>query len=106
VGRFGVVELQGPGECLDDAVRGAGEITALEADVVIHAHPGEHRDFLTAQPGNAPVAAIDRQSGLFGRDPCTAGGQELPHVVAVCHGINATRGLMSEGGTGVTLERQ
>lgn len=102
VSRFGVVELKGAGERFEDTVRGPGKVSPLKADVVIDAHPGEHRDFLAAQPGHAPVAAVDRQSGLLGRDPCAAGGQELPHVVAVCHGIHATPPPRGEGGTDIT----
>ena len=97
MGRLGVVELQCTPKSLKDAVRSAREVPPLQADVVVDTHPGQHRDFLTAQASDASVAPEDRQTGFLGRDPGSAGGQELPHVVAVCHGIHVTRRPLAAG---------
>src|SRR6266699_1149808 len=35
------------------------------AGVVVHTHPGQHCDLLAAQPGHAPVAAVDGQTCLL-----------------------------------------
>ena len=41
VGAFGLVELQGPGQGVEDAGGGAGDLAALEAGVVLDAETGE-----------------------------------------------------------------
>ena len=66
---FGVVQLQRPGDALEDGVGGAGEVAAFHPDVVVDADPGEHRHLLPAQPCHPAVAAIGGQAGLFGGDP-------------------------------------
>ena len=86
-----VVELQGPGEGVQDAVRRSGEVAALETGVVVDAHAGEHRDFFAAQPGHAAVAAVRGEPGLVGGDAVPAGGQELPHFAAMIHDLDGTR---------------
>ncbi len=62
----GLVELQRAGEGLQHVVGDATEIAALEAGVVVDAHPGEQRDLLPTQPGHPPVAAERGQAGLPG----------------------------------------
>jgi hypothetical protein len=47
VGAFGVVELQGAGERVENAGRDAGEGAAFEFGVVLHAHSGQSRDLAT-----------------------------------------------------------
>lgn len=65
MGAFGLVQLQCVREGVQYRIRGAGEVPALEADVVVDAHTREQRDLLPAQARNAAVAAVDRQSGLL-----------------------------------------
>lgn len=37
---LGVVEVEGAGEGVEDAVRDAGQVAAFKAGVVVDAHPG------------------------------------------------------------------
>jgi hypothetical protein len=53
---FGLVELQGPSESVQDAVGGAGEIAAFELGVVLDADTGQVGDLTAAQPRDPPVA--------------------------------------------------
>src|SRR6476619_476635 len=84
VGAFGVVELQGASERVEDAGRGAGDLAALEAGVVLDAEPGDGRDRTAAQAGHASAAA-DGQPDLVGGDAGAAGHEELAHLLAVVH---------------------
>jgi hypothetical protein len=43
VGSFGVVEPKGMGDAVDDALRDAGRVAALEADVVLRGDPHQER---------------------------------------------------------------
>src|SRR5207244_3306263 len=65
VGTLGVVQLKRPGEPLEDALRDAGEIAALEAGGVGDAHPGE-RGGLPATPSRW----AGRSEKLTCRPPC------------------------------------
>jgi hypothetical protein len=64
---LGVVELKPAGERLEHALRDASQIAALHAGVVVDADAGEHRHFLPAQAGNAPLA-VDGEACLLRRD--------------------------------------
>jgi hypothetical protein len=68
---LGVVELQRPGQCFEDAVGGAGELAALEAGVVRGADAGQDRDFLAAQAGDAAGAVFGQGVGDPARVPFT-----------------------------------
>jgi hypothetical protein len=48
VGAFGLVELQGGGQAVEDGVRGSGKVAAFHADVVVDAHAREQRDLFAA----------------------------------------------------------
>jgi hypothetical protein len=65
VGSFGLVQLEGACEGVEDFGGGSGEVAALHACVVLDADTGEHGDFFATQAGHAPVAAVDRQLGLL-----------------------------------------
>ena len=56
MGALGVVEPQRVGEGVEHDVGGAGGVAALQALVVLDAHPGQGGDLLAAQPGYAPPA--------------------------------------------------
>jgi hypothetical protein len=58
VGTLELVELQPACDGLEHAVGGAGQVSALETHVVVDRHPGQQRDFLTAQPRHAAGAAV------------------------------------------------
>src|SRR3954453_10659594 len=67
MGALGVVEPQRIGERVEDAVGGAGRVAALEALVVLGAHPRQRGNLLAAQSGHlAPPVA--RQASLLRRD--------------------------------------
>jgi hypothetical protein len=84
VGVLGVVELQGPCQCLEDAVRDPLDVAALEAGVIRNADPGEDGDLFAAQSGDA-ARAVARQSNLVRADPGPTGGQELADLGLSVH---------------------
>ena len=97
VGPLGLVELQGVGDAVDDAVGDAGGVAALEPGVVLDGDAGEEGDLLAAQARDPPaVAAVDGQPGLLGGDPGPSRGQELPDLVAdVATDVAGCRGLVA-----------
>ena len=76
---LGIVERQRVGQPLQDKVRDAAEVPALQALVVLHADAGQRGDLFAPQARYA-AGAVGRQSGLLGGDPCTSGGEELRDV--------------------------
>ena len=83
MGPLSVVELQGVGHAVDDAVGDAGGVAALEPDVVLDGDAGEEGDLLAAQARDPPaVAAVGGQAGLRGSDPGPSRAQELPDLLA------------------------
>ena len=58
VGAFGVVELQGAGERVQDRGGDAAEGAAFELAVVLDANPGEGGDLAPAQPGHTSAADV------------------------------------------------
>jgi len=99
---FGLVELQRAGERLEDGLGHAGEVPTFQTRVVVRAHVGEESDFLTAQTGDAPVGAVERQPSLLRGDPRPAGGQEVAHLGPVVHVPDRTGRPCVEGGSGST----
>src|SRR5207244_9422903 len=47
----------------------SARVAALEPRVVVDADPGEERDFLAAESGNAPVVTVGAEARLLRRDP-------------------------------------
>ncbi|GHA75662.1 hypothetical protein GCM10010345_92320 [Streptomyces canarius] len=110
VGAFGLVQMQGARDRVEDFFGGSGEVAALQADVVVDADAGEHRDFLAAQPGHAPVAAVGGQPRLLRGDLGAARGQEVADVALGTHALQARReprmrGVLSVPGTAVPSTR-
>ena len=95
---FGLAELQCSGDGFQHAVGDAGQVAFLQPGVVVGADPGEHRDFLAAQPGDAPVAAVEAQPGLLRGDPAAAGDEEVPYVGPVAAHAFTVRGLLRARG--------
>jgi hypothetical protein len=58
VGSLGLVELERTCERLQNALRNAARVAALQTGVVVDADPGEERDFFPAKPRNTPVIAV------------------------------------------------
>jgi hypothetical protein len=103
VGALGVVEPQGAGERVENAGGRAGDLPALEPGVVLDTEPGDCRDLVAAQPGDAS-AATGGEADLLGGDAGAAGHQELAHLLAVVHPsetrprrsvVRAVRGALS-----------
>jgi hypothetical protein len=65
---FGVVEPQRPGDGVQNTFGGAGQIPSLKLRVVVHAHPGKHRNLFTAQAGDPASAVHERKTGHLGGD--------------------------------------
>jgi hypothetical protein len=82
---FGVVELQGPGDRVEDRVGDAGQVAPFEPGVILDADPSQHRDLSATQPGHPPVAA-GWQLDLLGADLRAAGGEEVTDFLVVRHG--------------------
>ncbi len=62
----GLVEVQSPGNGLDDPGGGSDRPSLFEPGVVVHRYLGQLRHFLTAKPGYAPDPAIGRESRALG----------------------------------------
>ncbi|GAA1722926.1 hypothetical protein GCM10009734_29130 [Nonomuraea bangladeshensis] len=67
MGAFGVVQVQGAGERVEDAGRDSGQVAAFELGVVLHAHPGQGGDLAAPEAGNASSPGYG-QARLPGRD--------------------------------------
>ena len=81
MGALGLVELQRPGQGVEDAGGCAGDLAALEAGVVLDAQTGQGGDLAAPQSGH-PSAAGGRQAHLVRGDAGAAGGEELTHLLA------------------------
>ena len=89
---LGLVQLQGPGQRVQYALRDSAQVAAFEPGVVVDAHPGEERDLLAAEPGDPPVTSVRGQAGLVGLDLGPPGGQERPDLFSVLHALTLRRG--------------
>ena len=77
---FGLVELQRPGQGLEDPGGCAGDLAALEAGVVLDAEPSQRRDLAAAQSGHPPAAG-GRKSDLIRGDASATSSEELAHFL-------------------------
>jgi hypothetical protein len=82
---LGLVEVQGAGQGVENAVGSTGEVAAFELGVVLNADPGQVGDLAAAQPGHAAVAVEVLQSGLLGADLGAARAEEGFNLVTVVH---------------------
>jgi hypothetical protein len=94
---LGVVELQGAGERLQDAVGDAAGVSALQALVVLEADAGQRGDLLAAQSLHA-AGPVRGQADLVRGDLRPAGGEELGDVVGGVHAIEGTPAAAGQGG--------
>jgi hypothetical protein len=106
VSALGLVEVESPDEVLQNAVGDAAGVAAFQANVVIDAHPGQHRDLFAAEPGHPPVTAVDRQARLLRCDLGAPGDEEITNLVSAVHGSDATRGGAELGGPAITWIRR
>ena len=93
----GVVQLQGAGERVENLLGGVALASLLEADVVVHAHPGEHRQFLSAEPRHAP-AAVALDPDILGLNQLAPCAQEISDAVVGLHYRDGTRASCRQGG--------
>src|SRR6478735_6603135 len=112
-----LVELQGVGKAVDDAVGDAGGVATLELRHVLRRDPGQAGDLGAAQPRHpTAVPAVHGKPGLLGTDPGAAGGEELTDlganvaadvavVVPLCHALDCTGGWELAGVPVSTLSR-
>ena len=96
MGAFGVVELQGAGDGVEDGRGDAGERAAFELGVVLDADPGQGRDLTAAQPGHPPGADTG-QTRLLRGDLGSSRDQELADLGTVVHIIDVTTGSAGVG---------
>ena len=90
MGTFCVVEMKGTGDAFEHVVGNAVGVAALESRVVLDADPGEHRHLLAAKAFDAPVRAVDGESGLFRGDLGATGGEKLADALLVVHAMHVT----------------
>ena len=92
MGPFGLIELQRPHDAFEDVFGDTVRVAALEAGVVLDADPRQHGHLFAAQALDPPVAAVDRELGVGGRDLRSARRQELADVLRRVHAIDPTTG--------------
>jgi hypothetical protein len=80
-----IVELQGSRERFEDLLGGMLIAALLEADVVVAADSGQHRNLLATQPRHPTVAAELRHADVLGLDQLTAGAKVLADQVLTRH---------------------
>ena len=89
MGAFGVVELEGAGDRVENAGGDAAEGTAFELGVILNAHPGQGGDLAAPQPGHPALPGL-RYPGLLGGDLGTPRGEELADFGTVVHVNDST----------------
>ena len=77
VAALDVVEAQGAGDGVQHRVGDVGVSAALEADVVVHAHPGQLRDLLPPQAWHPAAPGVGRQPGRLRGQTRATGAQEV-----------------------------
>ena len=65
VGVFGLVELQGSADAVEDRLRDAGPVAAFQPHVALGAHTGEEGDLFAAQPLHPAASPEVGQAGLL-----------------------------------------
>src|SRR6478735_11752633 len=90
MGTLGLVELECPGQGVEDSGGGAGDLTTLETGVVLDAQPGKGGDLASAQSGHSTTAG-GREANLVRGDASPTSGEELTdlvaHVLTVVHDV-------------------
>src|SRR5687767_9925916 len=96
-----LIQLQSPGQGLQNRVRDPRQIPALEPGVVVETHPGQRGDLLAPQPRHPPPLAVGRHPGLLRGEPGPAAGQEVVHSLTV-HTSTLRASREAEEGTAST----
>lgn len=92
MGLFGVVEPEGVGDAVEDAVRDSGEAAAFDPRVVLDTHAGEQGDLFAAEAGDAASAGVDGQADVGGGEPGPSGLEELAQLGASIAGLAVGHG--------------
>jgi hypothetical protein len=102
MGPLGIVEVQGVGDGVDDAVGDAGGVAALQPGVVLARDACQEGDLFAAQARDpSVVAAVHGQPGQLGAELGPSRAQELPDLPAdvatdvavlvhACHVVHTT----------------
>jgi hypothetical protein len=96
VASFGVVELEGAGDGVEDPCRDTPKRAALELGVVLDAHTGEGGDLAAAQSGDPALPGLG-YAGLLGGDLGSSRGQELADFGSVVHVVHGTTANVGQG---------
>jgi NAD(P)-dependent dehydrogenase (short-subunit alcohol dehydrogenase family) len=92
------VELECSRKGVEHLLRGVMVATLLEPDVVVGAHPRQHRDLLTPQTRNAAAPEF-LEPGVGGMNQLTAGAQVLADpVFALRHAFHDAPARTAQGG--------
>ena len=89
VGPFGVVELQGPGDGVQNGGGDAGDRAAFELGVVLDTDPGESGDLTSTQPGHPTGSDLGHPRLLRG-DLGSPRDQKLADLSTVVHTVDGT----------------
>ena len=87
---LGVGQPQGPRDGVEHLGGHVVAVALLQPRVVRDGHPGELRQLLAAQPGDAAVAAQLRQAHVLRLQPGTAGAEEFAEFGALVHTASIT----------------
>lgn len=74
------VQAQGPRDGVEDLRRHVLAVALLQPGVVRHRHPGQLRQLLAAQAGDAAVAPVVGQAHVLGAQAGPPGTQELAEL--------------------------
>ncbi len=85
VGAFRFVELEGARHRREYLLGDPGEVSPLQAGVIVHADTGQQGDFLTPQTGYATVPTVGREAGGLRGDAVPAGLEKLPGIAVQIH---------------------
>jgi hypothetical protein len=86
VGSFGLVELKGSGERLQDSLGNSAQVSSFKPCVILGADAGEHGHFLAFEARYSAGPAVYGKPCLGGGDPRPPAHEELADVLAVVHG--------------------
>ena len=99
MGPFGVVELQRPGDSVDDALGDSGRIAALELGVVLARNAGQQGNLVATQACDpSALAPVRGQPSLLRADSGPSRGQERLDLDS-----DAAAGVTGNGVAGVAI---